>query len=162
MRERELLNRGSECLANSRERSFPCPKVELTFFLGYKALRHSGGVEVGRGWNTTGHAYRGERHFRTKPGQPHIPTELGLVSLGRGDGSQQTFVPCLPSNTSSRGDSILGDEVLGIWPRNADKADVNCACVTHAGLNIVTGDDFGLVKLFDFPCTEKFVSFPLS
>lgn len=58
--------------------------------------------------------------------------------------------------------SILGDEVIGIWPRNADKADVNCACVTHAGLNIVTGDDFGLVKLFDFPCTEKFVSLPLS
>lgn len=54
--------------------------------------------------------------------------------------------------------SILGDEVIGIWPRNADKADVNCACVSHAGLNIVTGDDFGLVKLFDFPCTEKFVS----
>ena len=54
--------------------------------------------------------------------------------------------------------SILGDEVLGIWPRNADKADVNCACVSHTGLNVVTGDDFGLVKLFDFPCTEKFVS----
>ncbi|KAM7408259.1 hypothetical protein PAMA_002117 [Pampus argenteus] len=52
--------------------------------------------------------------------------------------------------------SVLGDEVLGIWPRNADKADVNCACVSHAGLNIATGDDFGLVKLFDFPCTEKF------
>lgn len=56
--------------------------------------------------------------------------------------------------------SILGDEVLGIWPRNADKAEVNCACVSHGGLNIVTGDDFGLVKLFDFPCTEKFVSHP--
>lgn len=53
--------------------------------------------------------------------------------------------------------SILGDEVLGIWPRNADKADVNCACVSHAGLNLVTGDDFGLIKLFDFPSSEKFV-----
>ncbi|XP_048456030.1 echinoderm microtubule-associated protein-like 5 [Rhincodon typus] len=52
--------------------------------------------------------------------------------------------------------SILGDEVIGIWSRNLDKADVNCACVSHSGLNIVTGDDFGLVKLFDFPCTEKF------
>ncbi|XP_051957235.1 echinoderm microtubule-associated protein-like 6 isoform X1 [Xyrauchen texanus] len=52
--------------------------------------------------------------------------------------------------------SALGDEVLGIWPRNAEKADVNCACVSHAGLNVVTGDDFGLVKLFDFPCSEKF------
>lgn len=47
---------------------------------------------------------------------------------------------------------------MGIWPRNADKADVNCACVSHGGLNIVTGDDFGLVKLFNFPCSEKFVS----
>nr|XP_021335612.1 echinoderm microtubule-associated protein-like 6 [Danio rerio] len=52
--------------------------------------------------------------------------------------------------------SVLGDEVLGIWPRNAEKADVNCACVSHAGINVVTGDDFGLVKLFDFPCSEKF------
>uniref|UniRef100_A0AAR2KFA6 HELP domain-containing protein n=1 Tax=Pygocentrus nattereri TaxID=42514 RepID=A0AAR2KFA6_PYGNA len=52
--------------------------------------------------------------------------------------------------------SVLGDEVLGVWPRNADKADVNCASVSHAGLNVVTGDDFGLVKLFDFPCPEKF------
>lgn len=52
---------------------------------------------------------------------------------------------------------MLGDEVLGIWPRNAEKADVNCACVSHAGLSLVSGDDFGLIKLFDFPCSDKFV-----
>ncbi|XP_061843886.1 echinoderm microtubule-associated protein-like 6 isoform X4 [Nerophis lumbriciformis] len=52
--------------------------------------------------------------------------------------------------------SIMAEEVLGVWPRNADKADVNCACVSHAGLNLVTGDDFGLIKLFDFPCSDKF------
>lgn len=54
--------------------------------------------------------------------------------------------------------SVLGDEVVGIWSRNTDKADVTCACVSHSGLNIITGDDFGMVKLFDFPCPEKFVS----
>lgn len=54
--------------------------------------------------------------------------------------------------------SVLGDEVIGIWSRNTDKADVTCACVSHSGLNIATGDDFGMVKLFDFPCPEKFVS----
>lgn len=54
--------------------------------------------------------------------------------------------------------SVLGDEVVGIWSRNTDKADVTCACVSHSGINIVTGDDFGMVKLFDFPCPEKFVS----
>ncbi|NXN27448.1 EMAL5 protein, partial [Nycticryphes semicollaris] len=55
--------------------------------------------------------------------------------------------------------SVLGDEVIGIWSRHAEKADVNCACVSHSGINLVTGDDFGMVKLFDFPCPEKFVSF---
>ncbi|XP_023384633.1 echinoderm microtubule-associated protein-like 5 [Pteropus vampyrus] len=52
--------------------------------------------------------------------------------------------------------SILGDEVLGIWSRHAEKADVSCACVSHSGISLVTGDDFGMVKLFDFPCPEKF------
>ncbi|VTJ73351.1 Hypothetical predicted protein, partial [Marmota monax] len=52
--------------------------------------------------------------------------------------------------------SILGDEVMGIWSRHAEKADVNCACVSHSGISLVTGDDFGMVKLFDFPCPEKF------
>lgn len=59
------------------------------------------------------------------------------------------FLSFLPS-------SILGDEVVGIWSRHAEKADVNCACVSHSGLSLVTGDDFGMVKLFDFPCPEKF------
>lgn len=83
------------------------------------------------------------------------------LRLGEAEGRH-----CLPYGHSTilfpLWSSILGDEVIGIWPRNADKADVNCACVTHAGLNIVSGDDFGLVKLFDFPCTEKFVSELLS
>ncbi|XP_032820802.2 echinoderm microtubule-associated protein-like 6 isoform X1 [Petromyzon marinus] len=49
-----------------------------------------------------------------------------------------------------------GEEVLGIWPRNAEKCNVNCASVSHSGLTVATGDDFGLVKLFDFPCQERF------
>uniref|UniRef100_H3AR31 EMAP like 6 n=1 Tax=Latimeria chalumnae TaxID=7897 RepID=H3AR31_LATCH len=71
-------------------------------------------------------------------------------------GKQVTDQVLIEKITWASWTSILGDEVIGIWPRNADKADVNCACVSHAGLNMVTGDDFGLVKLFDFPCTEKF------
>ncbi|PIO34704.1 hypothetical protein AB205_0219210 [Aquarana catesbeiana] len=53
--------------------------------------------------------------------------------------------------------SVLGDEVLGIWSRHNDKSDVTCACVSHSGISLVTGDDFGMVKLFDFPCPEKFL-----
>lgn len=64
--------------------------------------------------------------------------------------TKENVTVCVPS--------VLGDEVVGIWSRNTDKADVTCACVSHSGLNIVTGDDFGMVKLFDFLCPEKFVS----
>ena len=58
-----------------------------------------------------------------------------------------TFLSCVVS--------VLGKEVVGIWPRNASNADVNTACVSHAGNAVATGDDFGQVKLFDFPCSSK-------
>lgn len=51
--------------------------------------------------------------------------------------------------------SVSGSKVAGIWPKNADKHHMNCADVTHSGNTIATGDDFGLIKLFDFPCTQK-------
>ncbi len=53
---------------------------------------------------------------------------------------------------------MIGAEVVGIWPRKSDKGDVNTACVTGNANALATGDDFGFVKLFPFPCTEKYVS----
>ena len=35
---------------------------------------------------------------------------------------------------------------------------MNCAHLSHSANSLVTGDDFGLVKLFDFPAKEKYVS----
>lgn len=55
-------------------------------------------------------------------------------------------------------DSVLGQEVVGIWPRSTEKADVNCADVSGNTNAVATGDDFGFVKLFDFPCPGKYVS----
>ncbi|XP_055878559.1 echinoderm microtubule-associated protein-like 6 isoform X2 [Biomphalaria glabrata] len=55
--------------------------------------------------------------------------------------------------------SIVGRDVLGIWPLNSQKADINCAHLSHLGNALVTGDDFGLVKLFQFPCPNKFAEF---
>ncbi|XP_072031189.1 echinoderm microtubule-associated protein-like 6 isoform X3 [Amphiura filiformis] len=52
--------------------------------------------------------------------------------------------------------SVIGAEVVGIWPRKSDKGDVNTAVVTGNGNALATGDDFGFVKLFPFPCTEKY------
>uniref|UniRef100_H3AL06 EMAP like 5 n=1 Tax=Latimeria chalumnae TaxID=7897 RepID=H3AL06_LATCH len=71
-------------------------------------------------------------------------------------GKQVTDQAVIDRITWATWTSVLGDEVVGIWSRHTEKADVNCACVSHSGINIVTGDDFGMVKLFDFPCPEKF------
>ena len=58
--------------------------------------------------------------------------------------------------------SIVGRDVLGIWPENSKNADVNCSHLSNLGNALATGDDFGFVKLFNFPCPEKYVSSILS
>ena len=54
--------------------------------------------------------------------------------------------------------SMLGREVMGIWPKNADKGDINCTDLSHHGSTLAIGDDFGFVKLYKFPCYDKSVS----
>ena len=54
--------------------------------------------------------------------------------------------------------SVLGPEVVGIWPRNAGNADVNTCHVSNTGNSVASGDDYGTVKLYNFPCREKDVS----
>ena len=47
--------------------------------------------------------------------------------------------------------SVLGPSVKGVWPAYTDVTDINAACVSHDSQVIATGDDFGLVKLFQYP-----------
>jgi WD40 repeat protein len=50
----------------------------------------------------------------------------------------------------------LGWPVQGIWPPGADGTDINSADRSPLGSILATADDFGLVKLFRYPCaTEK-------
>ncbi|XP_047132983.1 echinoderm microtubule-associated protein-like 6 isoform X1 [Hydra vulgaris] len=51
---------------------------------------------------------------------------------------------------------ILGCNVIGIWPKNSDNGDINCAHLSHSGKTLASGDDFGFVKLFDFPVLQKY------
>lgn len=48
--------------------------------------------------------------------------------------------------------STVGDDILGIWPKDVKKDHINCAHATSS--TIVTGDDNGAVNLFKFPCPE--------
>lgn len=50
---------------------------------------------------------------------------------------------------------VLGPEVNGIWEKYTDTNDVNAADANFPGEVVVTGDDFGLVKLFRFPSLKK-------
>ncbi|OQR95137.1 microtubule-associated protein [Achlya hypogyna] len=49
----------------------------------------------------------------------------------------------------------LGWPVQGIWPPCADGTDVNAVHRSASGHLLVTGDDFGKVKLFRYPCVAK-------
>lgn len=51
--------------------------------------------------------------------------------------------------------SVIGPEVSGIWPKYTNISDVNSVDANYSSAVLVTGDDFGLVKLFRFPCLKK-------
>ncbi len=55
--------------------------------------------------------------------------------------------------------STIGDDIVGIWPKDVKKDHINCAHATSS--TIVTGDDNGAVKLFKFPCPEPGVKIDL-
>lgn len=50
---------------------------------------------------------------------------------------------------------VKGPEVSGIWPKYAEVIDINSVDANYNSSVLVSGDDFGLVKLFKFPCLKK-------
>ena len=53
---------------------------------------------------------------------------------------------------------VLGPTVKGVFPPGSDVTDVNATCRSKDGSLLASGDDFGLVKLFEYPVS---VSFPV-
>ena len=51
--------------------------------------------------------------------------------------------------------SVFGPEVNGIWPKYSNVNGINSVDANYSSAVLVTGDDFGLVKLFRFPCLKK-------
>ena len=50
---------------------------------------------------------------------------------------------------------VLGSEVNGIWAKYTDTNDINATDANYTAEVVVTGDDFGFVKLFRFPSLKK-------
>lgn len=42
----------------------------------------------------------------------------------------------------------------GLWPDGSDGTDINAVCRTNDKSLLVTGDDFGKVHLFSYPCSQ--------
>ncbi|EHB04120.1 Echinoderm microtubule-associated protein-like 1 [Heterocephalus glaber] len=48
----------------------------------------------------------------------------------------------------------LGFHVFGVWPEGSDGTDINAVCRAHEKKLVSTGDDFGKVHLFSYPCSQ--------
>ncbi|ELK28077.1 Echinoderm microtubule-associated protein-like 1, partial [Myotis davidii] len=48
----------------------------------------------------------------------------------------------------------LGFHVFGVWPEGSDGTDINAVCRAHEKKVLSTGDDFGKVHLFSYPCSQ--------
>jgi len=51
--------------------------------------------------------------------------------------------------------AVLGWSVLGIWDPDYDQTDVNATCQSNEGSVVVLGDDYGQVKLLQYPCARE-------
>ncbi|XP_066464061.1 echinoderm microtubule-associated protein-like 1 isoform X4 [Eleutherodactylus coqui] len=48
----------------------------------------------------------------------------------------------------------LGFQVFGVWPEGSDGTDLNAICRSTDQKLLATGDDFGKVHLFSYPCSQ--------
>ncbi|XP_035023574.2 echinoderm microtubule-associated protein-like 1 isoform X1 [Hippoglossus stenolepis] len=48
----------------------------------------------------------------------------------------------------------LAFQVFGLWPDGSDGTDINAVCRSSDKSLLVTGDDFGKVHLFSYPCSQ--------
>ncbi|CAH8432702.1 unnamed protein product [Schistosoma turkestanicum] len=53
----------------------------------------------------------------------------------------------------------LGWEVAGIWPPDSDGTDINACAHSPTADILATGDDYGKIKLFNYPCHKPKAEF---
>ncbi|XP_073239257.1 echinoderm microtubule-associated protein-like 2 [Porites lutea] len=69
-------------------------------------------------------------------------------------GEQITQASSLRNTEWATHNCVLGYPVIGIWPDGADGTDVNSVSRSNGKQLLATGDDFGNVNLFRYPCVS--------
>ena len=83
-------------------------------------------------------------------------TSYEILFYGSGDGKQLTHGASDNKNEKwASWTLIIGWPVQGIWPPCSDGSDVNSVDRAKGGKVLATGDDFGKVKLFKYPCAKE-------
>lgn len=82
-----------------------------------------------------------------------------LLFSDTASGKQVTSASSLKDTQWASRTCTLGWPVQGIWPEAADGTDINAVDFSSARDLLATADDFGTVKLFNYPCLTKGASF---
>ena len=82
-------------------------------------------------------------------------TSYELLFWTAGNCKQNTSAKAYRNENWASWTCVIGWPVQGIFPKFSDGSDVNSACRNKARNVLATADDFGTVKLFKYPVTEK-------
>jgi microtubule-associated protein-like 6 len=82
-----------------------------------------------------------------------------LLFSDTSNGQQINDIKSLSDTEWASWTCTLGWPVQGIWPPGADGTDINAVDRSPSGTLLATADDFGLVKLFRYPCASEKAKF---
>lgn len=100
-------------------------------------------------------------HFDFSEDSQHLQSNCGAYELlysKASSGQHVTSATSMRDVNWATWTCTLGWPVQGIWPPCSDGTDINAVSrnnKTKRGAWIVTGDDFGLVKMYRYPCLIK-------
>ena len=100
-----------------------------------------------RSGNCRGRDHRGQAGRWPRLRKPGAPG--GLIPAGA-----QWRSPCRVAQRLRRLRALSVVFILGVWPEGSDGTDINAVCRAHERKLLSTGDDFGKVHLFSYPCSQ--------
>jgi microtubule-associated protein-like 6 len=103
-------------------------------------------------------------HFDFSADSNWIQSNCGayeLLFFNAKTGEQQKSASALRDVDWATWTCVLGWPVQGIWPEASDGTDINAVARDPSGRLLATADDFGHVRVFNYPCIDKGSEFVL-